>query len=518
MTTDAELLRRYATQNSETAFAELVQRHVALVYSTALRQVGGDTHLAQDVTQTVFTALARKADALLDRGALAGWLYLGAHHAAAQAVRSAQRRRAREQVAHTMQELHSSATPPTDWDRVRPVLDDALRELRADDREAVLLRFFEQRPFADIGAALNVTEDAARMRTERALDKLHALLARRGIKSTGAALTLALANQAMVATPSGLAGTIAGTALASAAAGAKGIAGLTFMKTQTIGAAAVAVFAIGFAVYERNQLRAAGEAQTAAMAELSQVRAQLREAEQDAAKAAQQEASLRREAEAQRAVAQPVAAPVTNTGAVRPAQGFFYLKPSEGSESPRGRTLREAFDVNYAALCRQLGFTGEQRDRFIGFMVEWKEKGNERYGELVKEGKGQDRALLRQELEGVNEERNAHMRATFGEGMYQAFQTYEAQSALRSLTEELARNLFHSDLPLSAPQADQLVTIMAANARNPAGKIDVVAMNNETVFAQASAVLAEPQLAAFRRVAEQRQVSEQALRRENPPK
>src|SRR5215208_1045986 len=105
MTTDGELLQRYATANSESAFAELVQRHLGLVYAAALRQLGGDAHLAQDVAQTVFTALARKASALGDRASLAGWLYLGTHHAAAQVVRADQRRRTREQEAHAMHEI-----------------------------------------------------------------------------------------------------------------------------------------------------------------------------------------------------------------------------------------------------------------------------------------------------------------------------------------------------------------------------------------------------------------------------
>ena len=78
-----------------------------------------------------------------------------------------------------MHELFASTAAATDWERVRPVLDDAMRDLAAADREAVLLRFFEQRPFAEIGAALNVTDDAARMRVDRALEKLRALLARR---------------------------------------------------------------------------------------------------------------------------------------------------------------------------------------------------------------------------------------------------------------------------------------------------------------------------------------------------
>src|SRR5450631_185785 len=84
---DRELLRRYAAEKSEAAFAELVRRHLDLVYSAALRHLAGDTHLAQDVAQSVFTDLARKAPSLTGRAALAGWLYLGAHHAAAQAVR-----------------------------------------------------------------------------------------------------------------------------------------------------------------------------------------------------------------------------------------------------------------------------------------------------------------------------------------------------------------------------------------------------------------------------------------------
>src|SRR5262245_37511318 len=104
MMTDAELLQQYVRENSEAAFSELVQRHIALVYSAALRQLGNDTHLAQDVAQEVFTALAHKARQLATHTAIAGWLYLGTHHAAAQAVRSLHRRRVREQEAQLMQQ------------------------------------------------------------------------------------------------------------------------------------------------------------------------------------------------------------------------------------------------------------------------------------------------------------------------------------------------------------------------------------------------------------------------------
>lgn len=226
---DAELLRRYAAEKSEEAFAGLVRRHLDLVYSAALRQTGGDGHRAQDVAQIVFTTLARKAGALTRHPMLAGWLYTATQHAAAKTMRTEWRRRAREQEAHRMQEILSSEESSTDWDRVRPVLDEAMRDLNERDREAVLLRFFARQPFAGIGTALNLSEDAARMRVERALEKLHGLLARRGVTSTSAALAVVLANQGTLAAPAGLALSVTGTALAAGAGGGATATFLTFM-------------------------------------------------------------------------------------------------------------------------------------------------------------------------------------------------------------------------------------------------------------------------------------------------
>ncbi|MDQ5980546.1 MAG: hypothetical protein QG602_3523, partial [Verrucomicrobiota bacterium] len=127
MTDDSTLLRRYAENRSEGDFAELVRRHLNLVYSAALRQVNGDAHLAQDVTQLVFTDLARKAAALAHRPVLAGWLFTSTRFAAAKLVRGESRRRSREQEAELMQP--SDPTGALDWERVRPVLDEALAEL-----------------------------------------------------------------------------------------------------------------------------------------------------------------------------------------------------------------------------------------------------------------------------------------------------------------------------------------------------------------------------------------------------
>ena len=249
MKDDATLLRSYVRDRSEGDFAELVRRHVNLVYSAALRQVNGDSHLAQDVTQLVFTDLARKASSLAGHHVLAGWLFTSTRFAAAKVVRGEQRRRRREQEAHTMQETSTSdASESLEWERIRPVLDDALAELGERDRDAILLRYLEGRDFAQVGEKLSLSDNAARMRVDRAVDKLRALLARRGVTSTAGALTLVLANQTVVAAPAGLANVVAAAAVTVGGATATTV--FTFMsmtKLQIV--AASAVIAAGFGGY-----------------------------------------------------------------------------------------------------------------------------------------------------------------------------------------------------------------------------------------------------------------------------
>lgn len=226
MNEDAELLSRYAEGKSEAAFAELVRRHVDFVHAAALRRVGGDAQLAQEVTQHVFTALAREAGRLARHPVLCGWMFTATRRIAAQAVRTERRRRAREQAAFIMNEINPAGAPQPDWERLRPELDAVLDQLGERDREAVLLRFFEGNSFGEIGGRLRLSENAARMRVERALDKMHAALASRGVSSTTtAALGLALTAQAASVAPAGLAASVTGVALTVAAnASAGGVA------------------------------------------------------------------------------------------------------------------------------------------------------------------------------------------------------------------------------------------------------------------------------------------------------
>ena len=135
MTDDEQLLHAYARERSESAFGELVTRHIDFVYSAALRVVNGDSHLAQDVTQTVFIDLARKAGSLPRDVVLAGWLHRHTCYTAAKAVRTERRRQTREQTAVEMNALDDNTR--TEWEQVAPYLDESLNQLNPADRDAL---------------------------------------------------------------------------------------------------------------------------------------------------------------------------------------------------------------------------------------------------------------------------------------------------------------------------------------------------------------------------------------------
>ncbi len=326
---DGELLRRYIQEKSDAAFAALVRRHVHLVHSVALRRVNGDAHLAADITQSVFTDLARKASRLVRQPVLAGWLFTSTRFAAAKAVRGEQRRRAREEEAQLMQELIPAETEALDWEKVRPVIDDVLAGLGERDREAILLRFFEGQDYMKIGARLQLGDNSARMRVERALEKLRAALAHRGIYSTSAALALALGSEAVVAAPAALAPAVTGAALAGAGASATGIVA-TFMTLTNIHigvAAAVTLAAAGgfawqlktnhdltaeVALYQnQNQALAAVEQQNRQLASTAAEVAALEKDDAELARLQQAAATLQARASAA-AKATPAAAPPKN--------------------------------------------------------------------------------------------------------------------------------------------------------------------------------------------------------------
>ena len=276
---DQQLLRDYAEQRAEGAFTELVARHVDFVYSAALRMVR-NAHLAEDVTQNVFVALAQNARELMERPVLAGWLHYTARNLAAKAIRSEVRRRAREQEAATMND-QLSAEPL--WDEIAPQLDGALGELNEPDRDALLLRYFEQKSAREMAQTLGTSEEAAQKRVSRAVERLRDVFAQRGIAVGTSGLALLITANAVQAAPAGLALTIstiaafAGTTVVTTATATttKAIAMTTLQKVIVTVAVTAAV---GTAIYEarqtselRNQVRALQQQQAPLAGQIEQL-------------------------------------------------------------------------------------------------------------------------------------------------------------------------------------------------------------------------------------------------------
>ena len=258
--TDQQLLSDFAGHRSEAAFSELVRRHIDFVYSAALRMVQ-DTHLAKDVAQGVFVALAQNAPQLTDRPSLSGWLHRTAQNLAANIVRTDVRRRTREQEAAAMNELLSNHAD-ADWETIAFHLDAALGELSEPDREAVLLRYFARQSAREMAQTLGLSDEAAQKRVSRAVEKLREFFARRGISIGAGGLAVVISANSIQAAPAGLAAAICaasltGTAVATSAAvtATKTIAMTTFQKIAITAALAALASAGIYEAHQAAQLR-----------------------------------------------------------------------------------------------------------------------------------------------------------------------------------------------------------------------------------------------------------------------
>ena len=264
----------YAAQRSETAFAELVRRHVDLVYSAALRMVC-DAHLAEDVTQGAFVALAQNARRLAGHPVLSGWLHRTAQNLAANAVRSEVRRRAREQEAVAMNQL-LAAEPEASWEAIAPSLDDALGRLNDTERDAVLLRYFERKTARDMAEILGISEDAAQKRVNRAVERLRELFLKQHTPVGANSLALLISAHAVQSAPATLMKTALAAALAKGATA--GFSTLTLIKgaltvmtwkaKASIIAGAVVLLAAGTVVVTQNGLKKPAAARATAKAQI----------------------------------------------------------------------------------------------------------------------------------------------------------------------------------------------------------------------------------------------------------
>ena len=211
---DAELLREFVESRSEKAFAGLVERHINLVFSTALRMVQ-DAALAKDVVQMVFIQLARKAPLIRSGNALPGWLYRVTRCQAANILRNDRTRRQRETEAMNNMTL-TDAESSVAWESIAPHLEEAMSTLSSADQNAVVLRFFQDRSWREVGGALALSEDTAQKRVSRAVEKLRSYFVRRGIGISASLIVSVIAANAVQAAPAGLASNIAAGSLAGA--------------------------------------------------------------------------------------------------------------------------------------------------------------------------------------------------------------------------------------------------------------------------------------------------------------
>jgi RNA polymerase sigma factor (sigma-70 family) len=253
MTSDLDLLRQFARENSQDAFTEIVQRHVNLVYSAALRQVRSP-QLAEEITQSVFFDFARNAGKLINATGgspvLIAWLYSVTRRTAIDVIRKESRRQLREQIAVEMNNMNATAN---EWTQIEPLLDDAMAALDETDRSAILLRYFENKNLREVGESLKISDDAAQKRVSRAVEQLREFFSKQKITIGASGLVVLISANAVQAAPVGLALIIANASLAAGTT-------LTFMKITTaaklklaFGAIVVAGAVTAFIIQQQNQ-------------------------------------------------------------------------------------------------------------------------------------------------------------------------------------------------------------------------------------------------------------------------
>ncbi|MEO5960071.1 MAG: sigma-70 family RNA polymerase sigma factor [Opitutaceae bacterium] len=515
LTDDAELLRLYVHSSSEAAFAELVRRYIKLVYQTARRQVGSDGSTAEDVTQTVFSLLARKAALLTRHQSLAGWLHTTSRFAASQAIRTERRRRSREQEAHLMQELSNDCGSTTDWDQLRPVIDEVLGELNESDRETVLLRYFADLPLAQIGAKFKITENTARMRVDRALGKLHALLTRRGVTSTSAMLATMLVSEANGAMPAALAATVTSTALAGKIATATS---MMFMSTSkfSVGITAVVVAAgvLGVALQYRANIHLRDS--VASLQQKNEELARQRPENERSAKVRTYADVPRTPLQAENTRSQTSVAATSSRqpGEISQTRESLSELKSETPLLPSPFQISSRLEGRYTGLIKALNLTPSQWDQIRTLLLAKQQAAEDAVETALRQGLNTRRNLpaIREIIAEAQAPVNARIQAALGDGGYAQFQHYEQTLPQRVTVNDLAQMLRTTPTPLTDDQARQMVEILT-QTEEPQGKGGIGRILNGNVnnhskitaltIVRSTGVLSDAQIEALKQLQQQ---------------
>jgi RNA polymerase sigma factor (sigma-70 family) len=427
MPEDVELLRRYAKDGSQEAFAELVRRRVDLVYSVALRGVGGDRHSAEDVVQMVFRDLARKASGLCRHPVLTGWLFTCTRYAADHVRREAQRRLVRESAAFGEQ---PEATMPADgeanWNRIGPMVDQLLGRLGQADRMVLLLRFYEGRPYAEIAKVLAGTEDGARMRVQRALNKLRLHLEKRGIFSPAVALAAMLTDQAVASAPVGLAAQAAAASTATLGVATPALLLPLMSMLKTTATAAVLAALGGTAIWEWR--------------EQSRLTSELKEVQIEHEKLAALERRPRD--------SQPIS-----------PGSYQASRPRQVANTPAS----DEYMKRYGLFFRQRGMTQEQIARFVDLLKQRDEIRADLQDAIRKEGESDGPAIeaMRSELDRPVSQ---GLHALLGDDGYAAYSAFEKMSYYQMGWVQPLNGYFSAaNVPLNDAQTQGLTLLLAAN-------------------------------------------------------
>jgi RNA polymerase sigma factor (sigma-70 family) len=458
-------LAEFVRTGSDAAFGQVVSNYVDLVYSTALRVVGGDTHRAEDVAQMVFVNLARVARTLPEDVKLGGWLHRDTCFTASTLMRGERRRLYRERQAAEMNALENHSNP--DYSDVAPILDEAINELQEIDRTAIVLRFFERQDFRAVGQALGNNEDAARMRVNRALEKLEASLKRRGVTATASSLGAVLGANAIQAAPAGLA-----TAISSAAVLAKSTVAVTATKAitmttlqKTVVGAAVTFLAAagGWETLLVSRLREQNQGLRQQQAPLAE---QIQQLQREKDEAANRLSSLADEIQRVRGNSAELLRLRGEVGRLRqqeasrpsPAQAVAaVMKDSSAVELARVQ-IRQVLDARYAPLVEALQLSAETRDKVFNLITENELKKKMICAQLMSGDMDVETALQeRDKGKGATERQIAEV---LGESGYADYDQFNHDNAAGELIKGLNKQL--GALALNEEQSKRIQALFAA--------------------------------------------------------
>jgi RNA polymerase sigma factor (sigma-70 family) len=508
MPTDADLLRQYAENRDEIAFSQFVRSNVDMVFSAAFRQTNRNAQLAQDITQLVFVAAGRKASALARHAAIAAWLYQTTRYVSIDAIRSHGRRKAREEEALRMNEVLNEPAPFLEWDRAGVGLDEMIDALGSRDRAAVVLRFFKGHSFAQIGEQTGLSEGAARMRVERALEKLRIRLKHRGVTSSAAAIGVLLAEGSLIAAPAGLEASAVAAAVAAPAGGALSgaLGALKIMTTAKIAisvATAAAIVGVAAAIHEYRTAQAAEK--------------ELVDVNRSYADARRELASKHNNSNPTNTLAVQVSPPRPNVPSGKnasPMAAMLQLLSNPAMQRQTSLLAKMRLNGQYGPLFQKLNLAPDQVDQFKSLLVE---------KEMV--GFDSMAAAHDQGIDGVSDPRgffeavseaektvDSQISSLLGPDGFSQFQQYQATIPARNTGNLAEQALSYTATPLTSDQAAQIINVMAQNGTPPLppsnpfgvlnGDLGIIKLNDQGK-SQLQGILSPPQLQALENTIQQ---------------